>query len=178
MIFILTGPVHSGKTTLLKNINQELRRKELKTDGFLSESRWEDQEILGYDLLDLSGEKSYPFIRKSGEMNWDRIGPFYFIPETLDLAKQIIKRAQNSDMCVIDEVGPLELTGKGFWTELQASLSSIRPHHLLVVRVSILEKFLTRINRKDVKVFDVQDEQTSDEMLRSLSSEQLRSRHS
>ena len=178
MIFIVTGPVHSGKTTLLKNINQEMRRKELKIDGFLSESQWKGQEILGYDLLDLTEEKSYPFIRRSGEKNWDKIGPFYFIPETLALAKQIIKRTQNTDICVIDEVGPLELTGKGFWPELEGSLMRTHPHHLLVVRASILEKFLIRINRKDVRVFDVQDEYTSDEILKSLSFEQLRSRHS
>jgi nucleoside-triphosphatase THEP1 len=178
VIFILTGPVHSGKTTLLKNFNQQMRRKELKIDGFLSESQWKDQEILGYDLLDLTEEKSHPFIRRSGEKNWDKIGPFYFIPETLALAKKIIRRAQNADICVIDEVGPLELTGKGLWTELKKSLSRTPPHHLLVVRVSILEKFLSRINRKDVKVFDVQDKNTLDEMFKSLNFKQLRSRYS
>ncbi len=155
-----------------------MRRKELKIDGFLSESQWKDRKILGYDLLDLTEEKSYPFIRKSGEKKWDKIGPFYFIPKTLALAKQIIKRAQNTDICIIDEVGPLELTGKGLWPELKSSLLRIHPHHLLVVRASILEKFLTRINRKDVRVFDVQDKNTLDEMLYSLHFEQSLSRHS
>ena len=178
MIFILTGPVHSGKTTLLKKISQKLKREELKIDGFLSESRWKDREIFGYDLLDLTEEKSYPYIRKVGERNWNSVGPFYFIPETLAVAKQIIKRAQNTDMCIIDEVGPLELTGKGIWLELKESLLRTHPHYILVVRITILEKFLTRINRKDVRVFDIQDKYTSDEMLKSLSLDQLRSRDS
>ena len=174
----MTGPVHSGKTTLLKKMTQKLKQQELKIDGFLSESKWKDQKILGYDLLDLSEEKSHPFIRKKGRKGWEKKGPFYFIPETLALAKQIIRRASSTDICVIDEVGPLELSGKGLWTALKEALQTHPSSLLLVVRISILEKFLSIINRKDVRVFDIQDEDTFTAMLKSLTPEQLRSRHS
>jgi iron complex transport system ATP-binding protein len=178
VIFILTGPVHSGKTTLLKKMTQKLKQGEIKMGGFLSESKWKDQDILGYDLLDLSDEKSHPFIRKKGKKGWEKKGPFYFIPETLSLAKQIIRRASNTDICVIDEVGPLELSGKGLWTALKEALRTHSCSLLFVVRISILEKFLSKINRKDIKVFDIQDEDTFAAMLKSLKPEQLRSRHS
>jgi len=174
----MTGPVHSGKTTLLKKMTQKLKQQELKIDGFLSESKWKDQKILGYDLFDLSEEKSHPFIRKKGRKDWEKKGPFYFIPETFALAKQIIRRASNTDICVIDEVGPLELSGKGLWTALKEALQTHPSSLLLVVRISILEKFLSKINRKDVRVFDIKDKDTFTEMLKSLTPEQLRSRHS
>lgn len=178
MIFILTGPVHSGKTTLLKKMTQKLKQGELKIEGFLSESQWRGEEIIGYDLLDLSDQKSHPFIRKTGKKDWEKKGPYYFIPETLALAKQIIGSASNTDICVIDEVGPLELSGKGLWTALEEALRIHSASLLLVVRISILGKFLSKINRKDVRVFDIQDKDTFAAMFRSLRPEQLRSRHS
>lgn len=133
---------------------------------------------MGYDLLDLREDKSCPFIRKAGEKEWDRIGSFYFIPETLDLAKHIIKRAQNSDICVVDEVGPLELSGKGLWPVLKEALLKSHPEYLLVVRISILEKFLSEISREGVRVFDTEDKDMPKEMLKSLMHERKKLRHS
>ena len=178
MIYILTGPVHSGKTTLLKKITLELKHQRFKIDGFLSESLWDNQKIIGYDLLDLREDKSCPFIRKAGEKDWDRIGPFYFIPETLDLAKHIIKRAKKMDICVVDEVGPLELSGKGLWPVLKEALSKSQPQYLLVVRITILEKFLSKINREDVRVFDMEEKDMPTEMLESLTHERKKLGHS
>ncbi len=133
---------------------------------------------MGYDLLDLREDKSCPFIRKAGEKEWDRIGSFYFIPETLDLAKHIIKRAQNSDICVVDEVGPLELSGKGLWPVLKVALLKSHPEYLLVVRISILEKFLSEISREGVRVFDTEDKDMPKEMLKSLMHESKKLGHS
>jgi iron complex transport system ATP-binding protein len=178
VIHILTGPVHSGKTTLLKKIILELKRRRFKIDGFLSEPLWDNQKIMGYDLLDLREDKSCPFIRKAGEKDWDRIGPFYFIPETLDLAKHIIKRDKKMDICVVDEVGPLELSGKGLWPVLKEALSKSQPHYLLVVRITILEKFLSKINREDVRVFDTEEKDMPTEMLESLMHELKKLGHS
>jgi len=178
VIHILTGPVHSGKTTLLKKFILELKRRRFKIDGFLSESLWDNQKIIGYDLLDLREEKSCPFIRKAGEKEWDKIGPFYFIPETMGIAKHIIKRAQNSDICIVDEVGPLELSGKGLWPVLKETLLKSQPQYLFVVRISILEKFLFKISRDDVRVFETEDKDIRTEMLKSLIHERKKLGHS
>jgi iron complex transport system ATP-binding protein len=178
VIFILTGPVHSGKTTLLKKMAQKLKQEGLKIEGFLSESIWKDQELLGYDLLDLSHENSLPFIRKTGKKDWERTGPFYFIPETLALAKKIIGRASHTDICVMDEVGPLELAGKGIWPALKEALRTHSCTFLLVVRISILEKFLARIHQKDVRIFDIQDKEIFAAVFTSLVPQHLPPEHS
>lgn len=133
---------------------------------------------MGYDLLDLREEKSHPFIRKVGEKNWDRIGPFYFIPETMDKAKHIIQRAQNSEICVVDEVGPLELSGKGLWSVLKEALLKSQPQYLLVVRITILKKILSKIKREDVRVFDMEEKGMPTEMLESLMHESKKLEHS
>ena len=157
MIFILTGPIHSGKTSLLKKIADTLKTNEYRVDGFLSESIWKRNEIIGYDLFDLKGEKSYPFIRREGNERWQRIGSFFFIPRGLAKAHKIILCSHDGDFLIIDEVGPLELKGEGLWPALKDIISNPMRKCLIVVRKSILKKFLDMLGKSEVKVFDIQE---------------------
>lgn len=171
MIHILTGPVHSGKTTLLKNTIPLLIDKNLRIDGYLSESVWKKNECLGYDLLDLKEQRVYPFILKEGKEGWEKIGPYSLVPQSLSRAKEIIRRARNSDLAVVDEVGPLELAGKGVWSVLTEALFSAQPDFFLVIRASILERFLSIFKRDEVLVHAVADKLTPQELADSLRAE-------
>lgn len=168
MIHILSGPVHSGKTTLLKNTLSSLSKKKLAIDGYISDALWENNENLGYNLFDLKSRKHHSFIRKKGEAHWEKIGPFYFLPETMDLAKRIIHRSQKADLSVVDEVGPLELEGKGIWPVLKEVLILRDPHFLLIVRDSILDRFLEKICRNDVVVYDIEQKITPQRLAKDL----------
>jgi nucleoside-triphosphatase THEP1 len=168
VIYILTGPVHSGKTTLLKKTIPVLRENDLVIDGYLSEAIWESREFIGYDLIDLKDHLRHPFIRKKGQKDWQRIGPFYFIPGTLDLAKKIIQRSEDSDLCVVDEVGPLELQAKGVWPALKAVLKIPEQNLLFVVRETMLEEFMEKIRKDIVTVYNMRQTQKPIDMLEAL----------
>lgn len=168
VINILTGPVHSGKTTLLKNTIPVLRENYFLIDGYLSEAIWKNKEFIGYDLIDLKDHRYHPFIRKQGQQDWQRIGPFSFLPGTLDIAKKIIHRSKKADLCVVDEVGPLELTGKGIWPALEDVLLIPKQNVLLVVRESILIKFIGNIKRDDFVVYDIEQNKTPARLAESL----------
>jgi len=169
VINILTGPIHSGKTTLLKNTIPVLREKNFRVDGYLSDAIWKNEKSIGYDLIDLKDHRYHPFIRKQGQQDWQRIGPFFFLPETLDIAKKIIHRSKKADLCIVDEVGPLELTGKGVWPALEDILMFSNPHLLLIVRDSILKKFIGNIQRDDFVVYDIEQNKTPARLAKSLS---------
>lgn len=168
MIFVLTGTVHSGKTTSLKRIIDELRKENFRIDGYLNEVILENQEIAGYDLFNLKEEKSIPFIRREGEEDWERVGSYFFIPQGLSRAKGIILRSRKTDILVVDEVGPLELDGKGIWPALEQVIFSPKPDFILVVRKSILEDFLELIERQEVRIFDTDDKGFSDRMIQEV----------
>jgi nucleoside-triphosphatase THEP1 len=168
VINILTGPVHSGKTTLLKNTIPVLREKNFRVDGYLSDAIWKNEEFIGYDLIDLKDHRYHPFIRKQGQQDWQRIGPFYFLPRTLDIAKKIIHRSKKADLCVVDEVGPLELTGKGVWPILKDILMIPKQDVLLVVRESLLKNFMEKIQRDDFVVYDIEQNKKPLGMAESL----------
>ncbi|MBS3818101.1 hypothetical protein KGY73_01140 [bacterium] len=155
MIFILTGPVHSGKTTFLCHQTHIWKKKKLQVDGFLSVRRGKGQTHLGYDLYDLKKEKSLPFIRKNGEPEWPRVGPYYFIPQSLKEAQNIIFRGEESFLVVIDELGPLELKGQGLWPSLEQALFQRRNRFLLVVRESILDGIIHKLDNINTEVSEV-----------------------
>jgi nucleoside-triphosphatase THEP1 len=171
MIFILTGPVDSGKTTFLKRVIEELKRQKIKLDGFLSEGL-KDQEKIGYDLLDLGGGKSVPFIRKSGRQDWQRIGPYFFIPEGLSWAKKIILRSREADVLVVDEIGPLELSGRGLWDVLEKVIFQRVQKFLFVLRREILEDFLKMVGKIEVKIFDIEEEDVFPRLIEEIKTPQ------
>jgi len=157
MIFILTGPVHSGKTTLLKEVVRELKEKKYRIDGFLSEAVWTREETVGYDLFDLKKERSIPLIRRTGEEEWQKIGSYFFIPQSLTEAEKIILRGKEADILVVDEVGPLELSGRGFWPALKQVVFQPLNSYILVIRKNIIKDFLAMLGKSEVKIFDIKN---------------------
>lgn len=165
MIHILTGQVHSGKTTLLQDVTTQLKRQDITVTGFLSLYTEDKGEFIGYDLYDLSREMRTPFIRKSGDEHWDRIGPYFFIPESLDYARSIIHRSTDADICVVDELGPLELEGKGLWPSLKEAIALPAPDYILVVRKTILENWLRTMAHVPTNIFDIADKELFSKMI-------------
>ena len=70
MVYVLSGPVHAGKTTLLKKLIPALRKNNIPLYGYLSLSLWEDQYLEGYDLYDIRSDTFFPFIRRKGHPEW------------------------------------------------------------------------------------------------------------
>ncbi len=168
MIFILTGPVHSGKTTLLKRTIQEFKRRKIVVHGFLSVAVFKGQERIGYDLFDLNEEKSIPFIRREGKKDWQKVGSYFFIPSGLEEAQRIISRSQNYDICVVDEIGPLELSGKGFWPALKPNLFPPLIPFLIAVRKSILQDFLSILEETDTRVFEMDEKDVYSRLIEEI----------
>jgi nucleoside-triphosphatase THEP1 len=171
MIFILTGPVHSGKTTLLEYVVRELKRQKYRIGGFLSDPIWEGEQTVGYDLFDLREERSIPFIRSAGEEKWQKIGSYFFIPQGMTQAEKIILGEKDVDLLVVDEVGPLELTGEGFWPALKQVISDPIKSFLFVARKSILEDFLLMLGKREVKIFDVKNKEAVQQMIEAITIE-------
>ena len=116
---LLTGPVDSGKTAWL------LRRAQLPgRAGLLSCKRFsgpaQDSAFLGYDLLFLPSKESMPLARladhEDADGGWLLFRRFLFDPRAFAAAESWY-REQNSagtEEFLLDEVGPLEMEGRGF----------------------------------------------------------------
>lgn len=157
MIVILSGPVHGGKTTLLQNVIPEWKKRGCRIRGFLSPSVYKNGTQEGYDFLDLERGNRAPFLRRTGEVASERVGPYFFVPATLDFAGSLIRSAIPGDVFVVDEVGPLELTKGGLWPAIAETL--LRPflRILLVMREGIVEDFLSLVNAPETDVIGIKD---------------------
>lgn len=118
MIKIISADINAGKTTWLR----ENFARENKGDGFLSIKTFVEDVHSGYDLLHLRTGNRQPFIRKVThlEKNWQEafcLASFFsFHKKGFPFAEEIAREALRERVApfYFDEVGPLELKGKGF----------------------------------------------------------------
>jgi len=168
MILILTGPVHGGKTSFLERSLARWTGQGLACAGFLSIATADANGARSYDLLELRTGRRHPFLRCEGGPGAERSGPFYFVPETLDLARRIIRTAGPGGLFIVDEVGPLELRGGGVWPALRETIGRPGRNILLVVREEILEDVTAALAPIVPLIFDVRTPGVRDLLERSL----------
>jgi len=156
MILVLTGVVHSGKTTFLKNFLPSLEALQLPVCGYLSPLVMVEGRAAGYDLFDIRKGQAIPFLRTEGEAGWPKVGPYFFLPAGLEAAETAIRSHRPGEILIVDEVGPMELSGRGVWPALSEVLSRPSFDCLLVVRNSLLDGLKKRLGKTPVHVFDIE----------------------
>lgn len=130
-VFILTGEIHSGKTTsLLEWIDGRNDVKGILTPMINNERIFFDIETKQKFKMEAAGEEEFL-----------SIGRYKFSKQNFEKAKAIIQNSiYKKGWLVIDEIGPLELNEQGFHDVLVNSLDQRDQKILLVVRNSILEE--------------------------------------
>jgi nucleoside-triphosphatase THEP1 len=141
MIHILSGPVHSGKTTRL------LQWAEGRSDLAGIATPEEDGLKMLYDL---KARRFFPFQMSEPydpAVESVSIGHYRFSDAAFLLARQILEHAVQHfpGWLLIDEIGLLELAGQGFEPVAgriinQYSKSGLQGNLLLVIRDTILQK--------------------------------------
>ncbi len=157
MIIILSGGVHGGKTTLIQKSLSRWASRGFRFNGFLSLCVGGPGGAPEYDFLGLNDGRRLPFLRRSGEPDWEHIGPYFFVPETLEAARAVIRGASAGEVLVVDEVGPLELAHGGLWPALSEVLFEPGHKTLLVAREEILEDLFRLLGTTVPLIVDAAD---------------------
>jgi nucleoside-triphosphatase THEP1 len=157
MIIILSGRVHGGKTTLVQKSLSRWASHGYRFGGFLSISVRDANGALGYDFLDIRDGRRLPFLRRAGEAGWERVGPYYLVPATLELARSVILASDPAEVLIADEVGPLELADGGLWPALRDVVLKPERRTLLVAREDILEDLIRLLGSPPPLIIDVSD---------------------
>jgi len=159
-VIIITGNVQEGKTSFLMQIVDALKKEELKINGFLARGIHEDGQRIGYDLEDISSGESLVYIRNTSSAGWYRHGKYYFSPEGESFGRQILEDAEveNTDLMIIDEIGPVELKGRGWALEIESLVNRGKIMQLWVVRRHLLKNVIRQWSIGDVMVQDVKED--------------------
>lgn len=103
-------------------------------------------------------------LETNSKENITSIGKYNFSNETFDWCKTIINESvkKNLNWIIIDEVGPLELNGKGLepaFSNLLSRREKIESKILVVVRQEILDKFLIhyKLQNNEFEIFELEE---------------------
>lgn len=158
MIYIIAGGINSGKTSKIKEIYFEQGG-----DGIVSEKVFHNNVFIGYELLHLLFFARSPLAVISEKMPKDisntfTFGDFTFFNETFEFAERVINRVlhEKREPIYIDEIGLLELEGRGFSMIFNDIILSNRKVYFTVRDKYLNEVINTfNINVNNLKIIDL-----------------------
>ena len=147
MRLLVVGGPRSGKTSWCREYIDGLRKRGCGVGGVLSLPIEKQGQRIGFNVTDLLTGKDTPFARLSPLKRFrggESVGDYAISRRGISFARGAIERAieNRCDWVVIDEVGPLELDGKGLMPAVESALAS--PANVLIVVRTSLEEALQR----------------------------------
>jgi len=133
-LILWTGEKHSGKTTSVANLVKIARHEGFIVAGLLAPSIYNNDELLGFDAIDLHSETRVPLASR-------KTGRFTFLADGLKLGNAALSKTaiKSTDLIIVDEFGPLELNGRLWRENVDSLLTSSSALILLVVRQELAD---------------------------------------
>lgn len=156
-VIIITGDRHQGKTTLVSKLVEQLSHDGLKLTGFIAPGIHDGEKRIGFDLVDIRTGAKITLCRD----NWGqgvRFSRFIFDEEALRAGAEILspENVMDSQLIVIDEIGPLELNRQGWWEPVTTLVETVNIPQLWVVRKNLVKAVAANWKVGDIYVFDIQ----------------------
>jgi iron complex transport system ATP-binding protein len=155
---IISGDVGDGKTTALYDLVATLKAREITAGGILAPRILEDGITTGYDIFDIRTGIRTPFMRLTRpEING--VERFTLYDEGYRAGLQALDPENNrgNEVVIVDEVGPLELRGDGWSTNLSELLEKKNNHIVIAVRKTLVEEVKEKFGISDALVFETDD---------------------
>jgi nucleoside-triphosphatase THEP1 len=172
MIWLISGEIDSGKTSRILEIYRQ--KTAGQAGGFISRKVYQDNIFRGYEIVRLPDGPRMPLARLGPEKNQvDKVcldkrrfaesseafpyGQFIFSQAGFLFGENIILELLSAEAVrdiFIDEIGPLELQGRGFCRILLKALQSGKNLYISV-RTSCLQAFLEKFNIEEYTIIFV-----------------------
>lgn len=138
-LILWTGKKHSGKTTTVAKLVEIASSEGFNIAGVLAPSIYHNGTLVGFDALDLQDKTRAPLARR--KINGGNNRSFTFIAGGLKLGHDALSAGINEsvDLIIIDEFGPLELSGEGWRKNADSLMGYSNILKLLVVRQELVD---------------------------------------
>lgn len=137
-VYIICGEKNSGKTRYLREFSEARKAEGRSVAGILAPAEIREGLKQEYYVLDLLTEEKELLVSRKALKNCLQFGDFYFSRKGFDFGSRCIQAGLGSDFLLIDEIGPVELMGKGFSGDLYRVLEAYTGSLYISVRPSIL----------------------------------------
>ncbi|MBN2730132.1 MAG: DUF2478 domain-containing protein [Bacteroidales bacterium] len=170
-ILIITGEKGSGKSTLLEKVILILKDKNYVLCGFEMLYRKQNDIHVGYSLKLIPENKEIILAGNDVKDILVKVGPYSLSASAVKEAKtHVLQGFHQSDIVIIDELGPWEAMGGG-WYSIMKKIRSEQKPAVLVVRTQLLESFLQFWSIDNYSVLDSDNanfEESTDSFIASL----------
>ena len=162
IIFILTAGVGAGKTSTARDIIQSLQKRGVRCRGFLSAGIDVDGVRSGFRLEDIHSSESVILCQTTYQEGWTPTGRYYFNPESLEFGNKVLNPANlvETDLVVIDEIGPMELNNHGWAESIRTLCQSSPMPQLWIVRESLVKQIVRKWSVGDIRIFHLEEDQS------------------
>lgn len=137
-VTILTAPKGAGKTTYLLDYSAMQKSRGEKIFGLCTPKAIKNGQVIGIDAVDVSTGQKTPFALRD-DLPGIRIGPWRFLSEGIAFGQAACAHQGHRGICIIDEIGPLELSGQGLTGPLEALKHGQYESAIVVVRPELVE---------------------------------------
>lgn len=139
-IYILTGDINSGKSSVLAKWVDEYREEGRLIGGVLAPAHWFKGEKVYYDAIDIETGKRHIFASTKPISEAETFERFWVSKKGKQMAERAITKIKdNYDVGIVDEIGPMELEGKGLIRAFKIVLSHPPQKLIIAVRESLVD---------------------------------------
>jgi nucleoside-triphosphatase THEP1 len=155
--FIISGSRDEGKTSYSEKLVSFLKENNTNPSGIIAKKIFKGSELCGYDLEDVSSGETKRFLRTDEKCGTEKIGKYTICPEGLAFGEKILNdSALKNSLVLVDEVGLLELEGRG-WSGNIEKLISAGARVIFVVRDEFVKRVIDKWNLTDQAVFKISE---------------------
>jgi nucleoside-triphosphatase THEP1 len=153
-VIIVSGDIAEGKTSLLVNLAQSLKKRSVAVGGLLSSRIIENEETVGYKLVSVETGEEHNYLRLKKVKESEGIGRFNINHSAIDWGRQLLSsnNTLDKDVVIIDEVGKLELEKNGWRNSLEKLLTIHGLNIVISVRKRYVQAIVEDFNLTDFKV--------------------------
>ena len=156
-VVVVTGARGSGKTTAILEATRTLRLRGAAVAGFAQPGTWANGERTGFDLVDVSSDERAVLARRADPAHGEHGTGYRFERAGFTLGEHALARARPGCVLVVDELGPVELRGRGHMSAVRRALTTPGLQvAVIVVRRSLVPTLLAALSLPDVTVVDVE----------------------
>ncbi len=142
-VYILSGKISDGKTIFAGSVARIFKEKSASVGGIISEKVFENDKLIGYDVVDIKTGKREKLLRTMDCDDSSKIGKYSICEDGFEFGRSILNNAlQESSTVIIDEAGKLELEGKG-WDNILQKINSYRETTFIITARDINVKDIT-----------------------------------
>jgi nucleoside-triphosphatase THEP1 len=156
-VFIITGLTGEGKTRFIEKLTESLKGQGVRAGGIMAPKITEDETSTGYDIADIATGKRVPFLRHINRQLKHGFERFTVFDEGYQTGLAALDPDRNisSNIVVVDEIGPMELSGQGWDKRMTELIHTYKGHLIVVVRKSLVEEVKNRYGISDPVIYDV-----------------------